>query len=105
MQFLTDKLSNIQRIELSQPTSPSALSPPDTPNPASSSRPISGSKRKSKSEEIDLMLINELSKENNKKEKTSNELFCSSLVETFDKLTEKRNRMARVEIMQVLKKT
>ena len=36
--------------------------------------------------------------------RSSNQLFCDSIVEILDKLPSKKNRMARVEIQQVLMK-
>ena len=56
-----------------------------------------------------MLLVNAFSKENEaspKKEsrKSGKELICTSLGEVFDRLTTKKNQMARVEIMQVLVK-
>ena len=65
------------------------------------------SKRQDARDQIDLLLVNALSKGNEtsrEKESPKNELFCASLVEVFDRLTRKRNQMARIEIMQLLMK-
>ena len=64
------------------------------------------SKRQDTRDQIDFVLVNALSKENEespKKEcpKSGNDLFCVSLVEVFDRLTKKRNQMAHIKIMQV----
>jgi hypothetical protein len=56
------------------------------------------------------LLVNALSKsedqtkENSESSKSSNQLFCDSIVEILDKLPPKKNRMSRVEIQQVLMK-
>ena len=68
------------------------------------------SKRADRQDKIDLLLVNALSKtedqtkENSESSKSSNQLFCDSIVEILDKLPPKKNRMARVEIQQVLMK-
>ena len=67
-------------------------------------------KKANRQDKIDLLLVNALSKcedqttENSESTKSSNQLFCDSIVEILDKLAPKKNRMARVEIQQVLMK-
>ena len=58
-------------------------------------------------EKIDLLLVDALTKsEDVSTQKTevrsSNQLFCDSIVDILDKLPPKRNRMARVEIQNIL---
>ena len=68
------------------------------------------SKKSSRKDEIDLLLARSLANVDESapvpqvKKPSSNELFCSSLVEIFDKLSDRNNCMARVEIQQVLLK-
>ena len=66
-------------------------------------------KKSERQDKIDLLLVNALSKSDEQKpgtqeSKSSNHLFCDSIVEILDKLPSKKNRMARVEIQQVLMK-
>ena len=68
------------------------------------------SKKSSRKDLIDLLLARSLANVDESapvpqvKKPSSNELFCSSLVEIFDRLSDRNNRMARVEIQQVLLK-
>ena len=57
----------------------------------------------------DLLLVNALSKSDDPSNeistpRSSNQLFCDSIVEIFNKLSSRNNRLARVEIQQVLLK-
>ena len=65
-------------------------------------------KKSERQDKIDLLLVNALSKSDesmaHSESKSSNHLFCDSIVEILDKLPSKKNRMARVEIQQVLLK-
>ncbi|XP_046863507.1 uncharacterized protein LOC124457274 [Xenia sp. Carnegie-2017] len=66
-------------------------------------------KRSDRQDKIDLLLVNALSQSDEQKQQTqdwrsSNHLFCNSIVEILEKLPPKKNRMARVEIQQVLMK-
>ena len=65
-------------------------------------------KKSERQDKIDLLLVNALSKSDESmaysESKSSNHLFCDSIVEILDKLPSKKNRMARVEIQQVLLK-
>ena len=98
------------------PTSPS-LSLQETVTPSLKRKLVSpdsiasNSRRARKQDthdQIDLLLVNALSKENeppkNETRKSSNELFCASLVEIMDRLSNKHNQMARIGIMQILLK-
>ena len=62
-------------------------------------------KRAYRQEKIDLLLVNALSKSEEPTTtspsgvKSSDHLFCESIVEILDKLPAKKNRMARIEIL------
>lgn len=59
-------------------------------------------------DKIDLLLVDALRKSDDSQDKnstkSSNQLFCDSIVELLDKLPAQKNRMARVEIQQLLLK-
>lgn len=66
-------------------------------------------KRADRQEQIDLLLVNALSKSEDSpatssEMKSSDQLFCESIVEILNQLPAKKNRMARVEIQQILMK-
>lgn len=65
-------------------------------------------KKMDRQDKIDLLLVDALRKSDDCPEKnptkSSNHLFCESIVELLDKLPAQKNRMARVEIQQLLLK-
>lgn len=65
-------------------------------------------KKMDRQEKIDLLLVDALRKSDDSQDKnstkSSNQLFCESIVELLDKLPAQKNRMARVEIQQLLLK-
>ena len=97
----------MSNVNTSQPPS-DQKSKSETSN---SRRPLS-KKRKSNSEELDQALLSslnnvntqlqEVSKESNRNEESSNFSFCKSIVELLDGLNPEQNMMARIKIQQVL---
>lgn len=97
----------VSNVNTSQPPS-DQKSKSETSN---SRRPLS-KKRKSNSEELDQALLSslnnvntqlqEVSKESNRNEESSNFSFCKSIVELLDGLNPEQNMIARIKIQQVL---